>query len=153
MRASNEGLFEMTQPSLVGAEQDLELKLQRLEAAGASVPARTDLGFFALIELGSLRDSVLYINHTATRLYMILLISVFFGSLFRGSFSAGSVVFFIISLITLILLIRLGIAARTLRRAIESYESRIKPVWERPIAKRFVTPPAPVPNLTTHRAA
>ena len=56
------------------AEREFKQEIDRLHAAGETVSARTDLGFFVLIELGSLRDSIACCRHWRTS-FMVLAVS------------------------------------------------------------------------------
>ena len=58
------------------AEQELEQELSRLRAAGGTVSARTDLGFFVVMKLGSLRDLIHHLRH---QIIYWLVLTMFFA--------------------------------------------------------------------------
>jgi hypothetical protein len=60
------------------AEKELEQEVERLERAGKTISSRTDLGFFVLIHLGSLRDTIAFYRHYRT-LYCLSTFIFFFN--------------------------------------------------------------------------
>jgi len=124
------------------AEQEFKQELDRLHSAGATVSARTDLGFFVLIELGSLRDSISYYRHIQTAYLVFAVLLVLFASFFFSpglKTYHGFLIYSFCLLISLLFIISSGIAfifEIRIRNYTKSYERRIKEIWQCPIDKR-----------------
>jgi hypothetical protein len=119
------------------AEQEFEQELVRLRIAGSTVSARTDLGFFVLIELGSLYDSIAFYRHHRT----VSLVSSTFLMTLCVSISPISNKLLLIGFLLLCIVITgycliIHILVMRLEKYTESYEHRVKEVWQQPINKR-----------------
>lgn len=127
------------------AEQTLEQEFIRLKMVGTTVSARTDLGFFALLELGSLRDSITYYRHFIILMLLYAVILLLLGHFIVIHWSVsfitpsmvikGSMIFFILLFIFVIVT---QISLIRFERYINLYQSRIQEVWQRSIDKRTV---------------
>lgn len=127
------------------AERELERELTRLQSAGRTVSARSDLGFLVLIELGSLRESASRFRHFRT-LYLVFtafafgfLVIVSRDSVSHGLTALIIIILGVVSIGTMIMVIVNHIIAMLLARYIGYYERRIKEVWSSPVGRRSDT--------------
>ena len=120
-------------------ERELRKEIQALKSTGGNVSARTDLGFFITIYLGSLRHTVMKYSHQRTLnivyficclLFMIIVdisnVPVKFVILFFG-------VSGVYCLISALMVNQYVVKYESI---IEEYETRIKEIWRSPIDKK-----------------
>ena len=120
------------------AEQKFEQMLARLKSAGSSVSARTDLGFFVLLELGSLRDLVSEARHSRT-LCLLAAFSIFIVAVITREAIANAwitIAMLAASLMYMLLFVMSDSHLTRLEKYANSYESRLKEFWKEPVDKR-----------------
>lgn len=124
------------------AEQEFKKALARLRAARKTISARSDVGFLMLIELGALRDTISNFRHGRILAFVGAAFLVICTIFIRGSVIADRtllpifLVLFYLSLACMIMSIVFHFILRRLERYTDSYEDRIKEVWERPVKRK-----------------
>jgi hypothetical protein len=117
------------------AKEEFEHDIAKYRAAGSTVSARTDLGFFFSIKLGGLRTAASYYNHLSTKWLLIAVISVQFAlnmdradweTFFAAGLGLGAV---------LLSVVYISLAWRW-EQYTRSLIEQIKEIWEEPISKR-----------------
>jgi glucose uptake protein GlcU len=122
------------------AEKEYKQMIDQLQATGGTIAARTDLGFFVLIELGSFRDEISNYRHHCM---LYLIIAVFF--LVMANLSGQSKIFFdidilfpmIFAMIMLTYCIIMQVFVMRVKKYKNLFEYRINEVWAKAIDKRF----------------
>ena len=123
------------------AEEELEERFAWLEASGGTVSGRSDLSFFVLIELGSLRGLVSSFRFYAITFLLfaniILGLVIFGGKMVDDMIGlvGSKIVLGIGSASILLGLLSFGFSNR-LEKYIQSYQVRIRGILARPIEKR-----------------
>ena len=126
------------------AESEFNKEISRLTNAAQTISARTDLGFFVVMEVGSLRDSVNKIRHESTRYAvlvglcsLLVLLCDWVGIPQR---SPLILILLLVAALSGIMILVKGAIENRLSDYTKSYESRIKAVWEDQINKRAPRP-------------
>ena len=122
------------------AEEEFEKELGRLKAAGTTISARTDLGFFVFLEVASLHKSinVYYYYRSATIVFTNIFLCLLIITQQLGIESFDLQIFLIIFVIgTLINFVVVQIIINRLEKFTHIYEKRVKKVWNKAIDKRL----------------
>ena len=128
-------------------DEELERQRQeteRLEAAGKTVSAWTDLGFFVLMELGTLREALDSERYTSllSALLTVAILFIFFevaslDSLFAQALPPLLRVVLLVA--PFLALVAFGLEHYSVKKQesyILNYQERIKAIWREPIGKR-----------------
>ena len=121
-------------------EKEFKQEIDRLLASGSTVSARTDLGFFVLIELASLREDTDFYRHHRTWFTVFLgILLLILNSMNMGEvFDRFLFVYYAIVLFFLIMILIVHTLVMRSQKYSKSYEDRVKDVWQRAIDKRAI---------------
>lgn len=118
------------------AERELERQIERMRAAGGSVSARTDLGFFVLLEVESLRSEIATAYFFGTLYAVATMVGVAVGIAVAGTAPQLSYVIHFTVIVTFFGGCSIIVTALRLHYYASSYRSRVKGIWGQPIEKR-----------------
>ncbi len=141
-------VLQTTKQKRQRAQQELANQLDLLRAAGGSVSARSDLGFFVLVQLGSLRDSASSLRHVRAVFLICMLVGLLTAVVvLQGPYDlegkAIAIAFGVVGLGMYVAFMVVTYMLVRLENYTESYEDGLKQVWARPVterAKRSIDP-------------
>ena len=127
------------------AVEELELvkeaEVALLESASKTVSARTDLGFYVLLRLNSLRSEVhrLWHKQTECSIWCVICIAMFFC--FHQAEPPLSWMRFVVLALLFVCVAAhgaFGQMATRMNRFADSYEVEVRPFFQQPVVKRFL---------------
>ena len=143
---SSRRLKQSLQEKRENTEREFERELENLRIAGGTVSARTDLGFFVLIQLGSLRETIDYYRQHRIQYLVFAVLFIILADFVRSTFEMMGFSTNLLILVTLPIVFALVLRSlivhllvMRLQKYANSYEKRIKEIWDTPIKKRIPT--------------
>jgi Flp pilus assembly protein TadB len=126
------------------AEQSLKQEMERFKKAGETISARTDLGFFVLIEIESLRRSASSTLHLKTLIFVMIGAFLTCIAIIRivghndlSTFNAIlSDAIFAVVFVLLAISLHAQRSHDKLEKYLTDYERRVKEIWQHPVDKQ-----------------
>lgn len=117
------------------SEDEFNTRFSELESSGNSVSSRTDLGFYVLLEIGTMKENVSFYRHYHL-VYFVVTVLVLNLSFING-FEDLKKYYYIVAIGTLLLSLAAHFSAMRFEKLLSKFEKRTKNIWNKPIEKRI----------------